>query len=69
VTDRRVAIVTGGGSGIGLAIAQRLAADGAAVALFDRDGDAAVPPPSRRRVAPPSVWSSTSPIGRASPPG
>ena len=34
----RVAIVTGGGSGIGLAIGRRLAADGAAVALLDRDG-------------------------------
>jgi len=37
----RTAIVTGGGSGIGLAIAERLAADGLAVAVFDRNSDAA----------------------------
>jgi 2-hydroxycyclohexanecarboxyl-CoA dehydrogenase len=36
-----VAIVTGGASGIGFAIAERLAADGHPVAIFDRDGDAA----------------------------
>jgi 2-hydroxycyclohexanecarboxyl-CoA dehydrogenase len=40
-TSERTAIVTGGGSGIGLAIAERLAADGLAVAVFDRNGDAA----------------------------
>ncbi len=37
----RTAIVTGGGSGIGLAIGTRLAGDGLAVAIFDRDGQAA----------------------------
>ncbi len=37
----RTAIVTGGGSGIGLAIGTRLAGDGMAVAIFDRDGEAA----------------------------
>jgi 2-hydroxycyclohexanecarboxyl-CoA dehydrogenase len=37
----RVAIVTGGGSGIGLAISSRLAADGAFVAILDLDGGAA----------------------------
>jgi 2-hydroxycyclohexanecarboxyl-CoA dehydrogenase len=41
MSDRRVAIVTGGGSGIGLAISERLAADGHAVAIFDRDGASA----------------------------
>ncbi len=41
MTPPRTAIVTGGGSGIGLAIAQQLAADGRAVAVFDRDGAAA----------------------------
>ncbi|MEX2293901.1 MAG: SDR family NAD(P)-dependent oxidoreductase [Acidimicrobiales bacterium] len=37
----KVAVVTGGGSGIGLAIARRLAGDGIAVAVFDRDGASA----------------------------
>ena len=34
----RVAVVTGAASGIGLGVAKRLAADGIAVALLDRDG-------------------------------
>ncbi|MGB3351816.1 MAG: SDR family NAD(P)-dependent oxidoreductase [Mycobacterium sp.] len=37
----RVAVVTGGASGIGLGIAERLAADGAWVAILDLDGAAA----------------------------
>jgi len=39
--EPRTAIVTGGASGIGLAIAERLGAEGAGVAIFDRDSDAA----------------------------
>ena len=39
--DGRVALVTGGASGIGLAIARELAARGAQVAIVDLDGSAA----------------------------
>ncbi|MFC6088761.1 3-oxoacyl-ACP reductase [Saccharothrix lopnurensis] len=38
--EGRVAVVTGGGSGIGLASARRLAAEGARVVVADVDGDA-----------------------------
>lgn len=41
INEPRVAIVTGAASGIGLAIGERLGADGAAVAVFDRNGDGA----------------------------
>jgi 2-hydroxycyclohexanecarboxyl-CoA dehydrogenase len=40
-SEPRTAIVTGGGSGLGVAIAKRLAAEGAAVAVLDIDGDTA----------------------------
>ncbi len=36
----RTAVITGGAAGIGLAVAQRLAASGATVALWDRDATA-----------------------------
>ncbi len=39
--EGRIAIVTGGGSGIGLAISRRLAADGHAVAVLDISAEAA----------------------------
>jgi 2-hydroxycyclohexanecarboxyl-CoA dehydrogenase len=38
----RVAVITGGASGMGLASAQRLASQGHKVALFDLDGEAAM---------------------------
>ena len=39
MASRRVAVVTGGGSGIGAAICSRFAADGMAVVVADRDAD------------------------------
>lgn len=42
MAERRVAIVTGGGRGIGAAVGRRLSADGLAVALLDLNEDDAV---------------------------
>jgi 2-hydroxycyclohexanecarboxyl-CoA dehydrogenase len=47
----KVAVVTGAASGIGLAIAQRLARDGVKTALFDLDGDQAEAGAAKLRAA------------------
>lgn len=39
IDPRPVAVVTGGNSGIGLAIARRLKSDGARIAIFGRNPD------------------------------
>ena len=51
----RVAIVTGGGSGIGEAIAQRIAAEGGQVVIFDREGAALERVASTHHVTPMQV--------------
>jgi 3-oxoacyl-[acyl-carrier protein] reductase len=50
--EGRVAVVTGGAQGIGLAVAERLAASGARVALWDRD--APLVEQSAARLGPPA---------------
>ena len=61
----RVAIITGGARGIGLAVAERLARSGAKVALWDRDGAEAKAAPRAFRAPPPPP--SMSPIPPPSP--
>ena len=52
----RIAVITGGGSGIGLASARRLAAEGARVVIADLDADTGRPRPPRSTA---SSWPST----------
>jgi len=54
----KAAIVTGGAKGIGEATARKLAALGAAVAIFDVDGSAGRElPPRSRRAEQPAIFS------------
>ena len=66
----KTALVTGGGGGIGGAIGLRLAAEGAAIGVLDRRGDAAAA--ARRGSRPPAAgrWRSRprSPTRSPSPP-
>jgi len=63
-TERQVAVVTGGASGIGLATVERLAEDGFAVAAIDRN-DAAIAQ-ARGRISRPAVtWHAADVTDRA----
>jgi NAD(P)-dependent dehydrogenase (short-subunit alcohol dehydrogenase family) len=69
MTDRGVAIVTGGASGIGLAIAKALLGDGWKLVIADlAPGPPPVPSWSRCAPMPPNAWSRTSPTRPASSP-
>ena len=62
----RVAVVTGGASGIGLGVARQLAADGHRVAVLDRNGAAAEAAAAELHAA--SASRSTSPTADRSTP-
>ena len=55
----RVAVITGAGSGIGRALAVRLARDGALLALLDRDGPAAAATAGQCQDAGARAWART----------
>lgn len=55
----RVAVITGAGSGIGRALAVRLAREGALLALLDQDGPAAAATALRCRDAGARAWTAT----------
>jgi 3-oxoacyl-[acyl-carrier protein] reductase len=54
--DGRTALVTGAARGIGFAIAERLLADGARVAMLDRDGVLLERAAARLGTAPAPSW-------------
>ena len=58
--DRRVAVITGAARGIGFGIAQRLAREGASIAVFDLDLRS---PHQKKHLATPSPCQVSPPIG------
>lgn len=57
ILKERVAIVTGGGRGIGEAVARKLAEQGARVAIFDKNGERAAATASRIEAEAPEAFS------------